>query len=77
MNAALGAYLVAIFTIAIEIFVCREPGTPYQNAPKFGALLRPFDFHAAFAAPLLLHSPVNELHSIEIKEHTNLLFLLT
>jgi hypothetical protein len=28
-------------------------------------------------APLLLHSPVNELHSIEIKEHTNLFFLLT
>src|SRR5438876_8967106 len=28
-------------------------------------------------APLLLHSPVNELHSIEIKEHTNSFFLLT
>jgi hypothetical protein len=29
------------------------------------------------AALLSLHTPVNDLHSIEIKAHTNLFFLLT
>ena len=28
-------------------------------------------------APLSLHTPVNDLHSIEIKAHTNSFFLLT
>jgi hypothetical protein len=63
--------------LTIGIFVRRKPGTPHQNAPKFGHCRDCLISMPRLLAPLLLHSPVNELHSIEIKAHTNLFFLLT
>ena|SRR6266404_6232057 len=51
-----------------------------QECDKLRAILAQHVFHKRFvgpSAPVPLHAPVNELHSIEIKAHTNLLFLLT
>ena len=77
LNTATGVCAFTIFTIKnCDRHSMTRQGDSAKCAEIRG-ILRLLDSMLRLLAPLLLHSPVHELHSIEIKEHTNLFFLLT